>query len=82
MINDQKLSTFLFVKEAVITYPEITKKISTPRNPLGSRSELKWLISTAKIANPLSPSISALYSKIFLFVLIKTKIQLLENFLF
>jgi hypothetical protein len=56
-----KLLDFLPAKEEVITYPEITKKISTPKYPLGSKSLLKWLTITATTANALRPSISGRY---------------------
>ena len=39
-------------------YPEITKKISTPRYPPGKISLLKWLMITVTTANALKPSIS------------------------
>ena len=42
----KNLSIFLEVKDDVITYPEITKKISTPRYPPGKISLFKWLIIT------------------------------------
>ena len=48
-------------RDDVMTYPEITKKISTPRYPPGRMSLLKWLMMTATTANALSPSISGLY---------------------
>ena len=47
--------------DEVITYPDITKKMSTPRYPPGRRSLLKWLMITATTANALRPSISGLY---------------------
>ena len=50
-----------FLESGVVTYPLMTKKISTPRYPPGSMSLLKWLMMTAPTANALSPSISGLY---------------------
>ena len=44
-----------------MTYPDMTKKMSTPKYPLGRISLLKWLIITAITANALRPSISNLY---------------------
>ena len=58
--NSHKHLHFLSANEDVITYPEITKNISTPKYPLGRISLLKWLIITAKTANALRPSISGL----------------------
>ena len=40
-MKDQKLLDCLLEREEVITNPEITKKISTPKNPLGNASLLK-----------------------------------------
>ena len=41
VIKKLKFSYELFISDDVITYPEITKNISTPRYPLGSISLLK-----------------------------------------
>jgi len=45
--------------EAVTTKPEIAKKTSTPRNPLGRNFSGRWLAITARTATALSPSTSA-----------------------
>ena len=44
--------------DEVMTYPDMTKKMSTPRYPPGRMSLLKWLMMTVTTANALSPSIS------------------------
>ena len=41
LANDQTSVDLVFESESVMTYPEITKKTSTPRYPLGSRLSLK-----------------------------------------
>ena len=59
--NLTKFLFFLFAKDKVITKPEITKKISTPKYPPGNIDLSVWLIITAIIAMALIPSISGLY---------------------
>ena len=60
-MNDQKFFSDLLHKEEVITNPEIKKNISTPKNPLGINSLLKWFIITMETAKALSPSNSGKY---------------------
>ena len=56
--------SFLLANDDVITYHDITKKISTPRYPPGNKLLSKWFNITAITAIALSPSISDLYSSI------------------
>ena len=60
-MNCIKFILDLWCRDEVITNPEITKKISTPKYPLGIKFLLKWLIITVIIAKALIPSNSLKY---------------------
>ena len=76
--NWTKFLFFLFAKDRVITKPEITKNISTPKYPPGNIDLSVWLIITAIIAMALIPSISGLYDSFSNFVLRVFKIFLIN----
>jgi hypothetical protein len=54
------LAAISFEIKWVIKNPDITKKMSTPRNPLSRPPISKWKNNTKIMAMPLSPSMSAL----------------------
>ena len=64
-MNAQKLFSDLLYKEEVITNPDIKKNISTPKNPLGINSLLKWFMITIETAKALRPSNSGKYFLLF-----------------
>ena len=68
----------MFDKDKVITKPEITKNISTPKYPPGNIDLSVWLIITAIMAIALIPSISGLYDSFFNLVLRVFKIILIN----